>query len=297
MPRVTVGIGVYNGAETLAACLTSVRRQSYQDFEILVVDDGSTDASASIAEEMGCRVIRQENAGLGAVRKRLVEEAEGELIAFIDHDDYWAEDKLERQVDLLERTGSVLVHANCAEVHESGEKKVRSVKLHPSSHSFEHILPNNKIVASSALFVREAMLAAGNFIADTRLCSDWYGWFILAPMGGFTYDLAPRVIYTVRGDSLANSGYKFHDGRRKVLEEYIIPRADELLLGHAPDDRARWKKMMVQELGVALSAMAREAMRSGRRDEARELSRRAVRLAPLVWRVRSRRLRVLLGLK
>ncbi|MFQ3678850.1 MAG: glycosyltransferase family 2 protein, partial [Fimbriimonadaceae bacterium] len=266
MPRVTVGIGVYNGAETLAACLTSVQRQSYRDFDILVIDDGSTDASARIAEDMGCRVIRQENAGLGAVRKRLVEEAEGELLAFIDHDDYWAEDKLERQVDLLARTGSVLVHTNCAEVYDSGERKVRSVRLHPTSHPFEHLLPNNKIVASSALFVREAMLAAGNFIADTRLCSDWYGWFVLAPMGSFTYDLAPRVLYTVRGDSLANSGYKFHDGRRKVLEEHIIPRADELLLGYPLDDRVRWKKMMKQELGVALSAMAREAMRLGRKE-------------------------------
>lgn len=297
MPRVTVALGVYNGAKTLAESLASVRHQSYRDYEILAIDDGSTDDSASIAEEMGCRVIRQDNAGLGAVRKRLVEEAEGELIAFIDHDDYWAEDKLERQVDLIDRSESVLVHANCAEVYDSGEKRLRHVRLHPVAHPFEHILPNNKIIASSALFNREAMLAAGNFVADTRLCSDWYGWFVLAPMGKFTYDPAPRVIYTVRSESLANSGYEFHDGRRKVLEEHILPRADELMLGYPPDDRARWKKMMVQELGVALSAMAREAMRAGRRDEARRLSLRAVRLAPFVWRVRSRRLRVLAGLR
>src|ERR1041384_2287951 len=101
MPRVTVALAVYNGAETLAKSLQSALDQTYRDFSILVLDDGSTDNSASIAESLGCRVVSQSNQGLGAGRKKLVEEADGEFIAFLDHDDFWVPDKLEKQIARL----------------------------------------------------------------------------------------------------------------------------------------------------------------------------------------------------
>src|SRR4051794_14512771 len=95
-PTVSACLAVYNGAELVDRALRSVVEQTRPPDEIVVVDDGSSDDSVRIVESFpGVRLIRQENAGIGAARKRLVEEARGEWIAFNDHDDWWAKEKLE----------------------------------------------------------------------------------------------------------------------------------------------------------------------------------------------------------
>jgi glycosyltransferase involved in cell wall biosynthesis len=97
---VSVMIGVYNGAAYLAEAIESVLAQTHPAAELIVVDDGSEDSSGAIAESYGppVRCIRQENGGMGAARNRAVEEATGEFFAFLDADDRFRPDKLERQL-------------------------------------------------------------------------------------------------------------------------------------------------------------------------------------------------------
>ena len=153
MPRVTVALAVYNGAETLAKSLQSALDQTYRDFNILVLDDGSTDDSAPIAEMLGCQVIRQDNQGPGAGRKRLVEEAEGELNAILDHDDFWVPDKLEKQVRILDERQAAMVHSDCMFVYsDTGKIKSRFASIPDIADAFDHILPSNQVIASSTVF-------------------------------------------------------------------------------------------------------------------------------------------------
>ena len=99
MSLVSVVIPVFNGERFLAAAIQSVLDQTYRPVEVIVVDDGSTDASAAIARSFeGVRVIGQEQAGPGAARNRGVAAATGELLAFLDADDLMPADKLELQV-------------------------------------------------------------------------------------------------------------------------------------------------------------------------------------------------------
>lgn len=93
---VSVVVPVYNGERYLAEALASVNRQTFPPAEVLVVDDGSDDGSAGVAEQCGprVRVLRQAHAGAGAARNRGIREAGGDLVAFLDGDDLWPRDRL-----------------------------------------------------------------------------------------------------------------------------------------------------------------------------------------------------------
>jgi glycosyltransferase involved in cell wall biosynthesis len=104
MATVTAIVPVYDGEAFLADALGSIRAGTRAPDEIVVVDDGSRDGSAALAERTpGVRCVRQEHAGIAAARNRGLAEARGDLIAFLDADDLWTPDKLALQAGLLER--------------------------------------------------------------------------------------------------------------------------------------------------------------------------------------------------
>ncbi len=100
--KVSVIIPLYNKSATIERTIASVRAQSFRDFELIVVDDGSTDGSASKVTGADVRLIRQPNAGPGAARNRGVREARGAYLAFLDADDEWLPGYLEKSVQLLD---------------------------------------------------------------------------------------------------------------------------------------------------------------------------------------------------
>ena len=103
-PTVSVVIPVYNGDRYLAEAITSVLDQTYKNFELIVVDDGSTDGSAEIAKSYKQAVLYtfQPNGGLSKARNTGLALARGKYIAFLDHDDLWLPHKLARQVTYLD---------------------------------------------------------------------------------------------------------------------------------------------------------------------------------------------------
>jgi glycosyltransferase involved in cell wall biosynthesis len=112
IPRVSVVIPTYNSAAYLPETIASVTAQSFQDFEIIIVDDGSTDQTKSLVERSDQRVryVFQEHAGIPAkARNKALELVRGEFVAFVDSDDLWEAEKLERQVQLMETQVNVAV--------------------------------------------------------------------------------------------------------------------------------------------------------------------------------------------
>jgi len=87
-PRISVVVCTYNGARTIRDCLEGLERVAYPDYEVIVVDDGSTDATAAIARQYDCRLIRTENRGLASARNTGLDAATGEIVAYIDDDAY-----------------------------------------------------------------------------------------------------------------------------------------------------------------------------------------------------------------
>src|ERR1700676_3628629 len=105
MPRVSVIIPVFNAARTIEQAIESVRAQSFTDFEIVAVDDGSTDGSIEILRRCGypARVLQQKNHGPSAARNLGIANSTGEYLGFLDADDWWKPELLARMVAALDR--------------------------------------------------------------------------------------------------------------------------------------------------------------------------------------------------
>jgi CDP-glycerol glycerophosphotransferase len=117
MPRISVVVPVYNVEPYLETCLQSLARQTFEDLDVVLVDDGSTDRSADIAREFAARdrrfrLISQANGGLGKARNTGIEASDGEFLAFVDSDDLVPHDAYERLLGTLERTGSDFATGN-----------------------------------------------------------------------------------------------------------------------------------------------------------------------------------------
>src|ERR1051326_205992 len=104
MPQVSVIIPTYNSAHYLADAVESVLSQTFQDIEVLIIDDGSTDETETVIQRYGSlvRCFRQRNSGVAVARNRGIEESRGEYVAFLDADDTWLPHKLERQLAALD---------------------------------------------------------------------------------------------------------------------------------------------------------------------------------------------------
>jgi CDP-glycerol glycerophosphotransferase len=125
MALVSVVMPVYNVEPYLVECLESVARQRVEDLEVIMVDDGSTDASAEIAERFAARdgrfrLIRQANGGSGKARNTGIEVATGEFLAFVDSDDKLPPDAYERLLSTLRKTGSDFAAGNATRFSEAG---------------------------------------------------------------------------------------------------------------------------------------------------------------------------------
>jgi glycosyltransferase involved in cell wall biosynthesis len=123
-PRVSVIISTFNYARYVGAAIDSVLAQTFEDFEIIVVDDGSTDNTAEVLSRYGTKIvtIRQANAGQGASFNAAFLRSTGEIIAFLDADDSWAPEKLERVVRAADAMpGAVLIYHQVAPTDASGK--------------------------------------------------------------------------------------------------------------------------------------------------------------------------------
>src|ERR1700733_11873432 len=121
-PLVSVIIPVYNREHCVKRAIDSVLAQTYKDFEVVVVADGSKDGSAEILKSYGeaIRLICQKNAGAGTARNTGIRAARGQWIAFLDSDDEWKPGKLACQMEFIEKYGAKICYSRC--VAENGQR-------------------------------------------------------------------------------------------------------------------------------------------------------------------------------
>jgi glycosyltransferase involved in cell wall biosynthesis len=166
-PSVGAAIPAYNAERWLAQAIESLLAQSAVPGDILVLDDGSTDATATVAGRFGSpvRVLSQANAGIGAARNRAVELVRGEIVAFLDADDLYTPSSIATRLDvLLERP-----HVGAVFGHERRFAEIRDGKPVPIGPSRPSPLPGSMLVR------RDALELVGRFPADTRVAEglDW----------------------------------------------------------------------------------------------------------------------------
>ncbi len=200
MPTISVVIPAYNGERTIVETLQCLQKQTFSDFEIIVINDGSTDGTLEViktVQDSRLKVFSYSNGGLPVARNRGILQATGEFITFIDADDLWTPDKLELQLAALQKNPEAgLAYSWTLVMDEKGEN------FHPgTSVSFEgnvhaQLLLSNFIAnGSNAMLRREAIASVGEFDSTLRSCEDWDYWLRVAPDWSFVVVPKNQILY------------------------------------------------------------------------------------------------------
>jgi glycosyltransferase involved in cell wall biosynthesis len=243
-PTYSVVVPAYNAAATVGATIRSILAQSVTDLELIVVDDGSMDTTASIVEAAGdrrIRLIRQSNTGLAGARNRGIAEARGRYVAFLDADDLWMPEYLAVVSETFDGDPStgVVYSDGWVLAHATGRIRRTSVlaygKPPPPTVSdpnelFRRLLAYNYLI--SAAVVRKSVLEdVGGFRTELRRAEDWELWLRISA-NGYRLVCAPGRLVVRReiAGSLSADGVAMLDSAVRVidivLDEYLL--TDEL---------------------------------------------------------------------
>lgn len=224
---VSVIIPTWNRAATIEAAIKGALNQTHPPLEILVCDDGSTDQTKDLVaaiEDERVLWIAGEHAGRPAIpRNRGIRESRGEWLAFLDSDDEWLPEKLERQTALAELTACLAVCANAYRVDPEGCRRLYQ-SWQGERITFSDFLQGNKVICTSAIIHRSLVAAIGGFPESLELTAleDYALWLRVATQTDFAYVDEPLVLY--RDDPDASLRKQDVDGRTErsiVLEDLV----------------------------------------------------------------------------
>jgi teichuronic acid biosynthesis glycosyltransferase TuaG len=190
-PLVSVVMPAYNAAGHIAMALQSVGAQSLADWELLVVDDCSTDATAAIVERLAdqdgrIRLLRQDrNGGPAAARQRAMDAARGRYVAWLDSDDLWLPDKLAAQLLFMRETGAALTFTAYRRISEDGSRTGRLVTV-PKTLSYRGLLKHTAIATSTVVLDRHG---TGPFTVPCTHYDDYALWLELLERGQVAHGL------------------------------------------------------------------------------------------------------------
>jgi glycosyltransferase involved in cell wall biosynthesis len=197
----------YNNAHYLADAIQSVLDQTYCFFEIIVVDDGSTDESRAVVARFGdqIRYIWQENQGLAGARNTGIRAAQGEFIGLLDADDQWTPAYLQTMMDLSRQYPDAAVYfsgARCMNAMGDDLERTLGIPVGGYEKIYEAIVRANFLIPSTILLRHAELLKAGLFDPSLRSCEDWDLWLRMAPQIDFRGVPIPLVRYRLHGASL-----------------------------------------------------------------------------------------------
>jgi glycosyltransferase involved in cell wall biosynthesis len=289
MPKVTVVIPVYNGERYIRDTLESVFAQTFQDYEVLCIDDGSTDGSAALLMSYGeqLRWVHQENAGQSATRNNGVALARGEYIAFLDQDDLWYPSKLAKQVAVLQAEPDVvLVHCDYDRVDVEGRMLQRGAGVVERASALSSplgCLIGEALIFPSAMMVRRVALErVGGFDSELRGFEDFDLIARLEQRGRFVMLTEIEMAYRFHGGGFSRSG-----GIRVVQSrERFLIRMQELYA------KNRTKQALIKDmLAECYSDWGIHEVRSGNRRGGRVKLVQSLKCNPAKLRTYSRLLR------
>jgi len=204
---VSVIMPAYNAALHIAESIESVRAQIYPHWELIIVDDGSTDNTSIIVKQYSIldqriRYLYQENARQGKARNNGIAHAKGTYVAFLDSDDLWLEEKLAIQIQDLESANADLVFCDAYLFSEKFDRKVPYSRMHTQSRIYQGeeglsiFLENNRVPILTVVCRVDAIKRVGGFIETRSIqnAEDYHLWLLMLINGlllrGFNYTLA-----------------------------------------------------------------------------------------------------------
>ena len=230
-PTVSVILPVYNDRSYLPSAVRSVLRQSYEDFELIIVDDGSTDGSGELAsriQDPRVVVLSQENRGLAAARNSGIACARGEFIALIDADDVWLRRKLEFQMPRA--ADDIVLYSDALFVDTEANRRIGRYasfdRFNMRSEQFSGrilrvLLAQNVVMPSVSVFSKRVAELVGGFDESLPACEDWDFWLRCAQTYPFCRVDRPTAVIRRRPGSMQTRQDVMRSSGRRVLDAAI----------------------------------------------------------------------------
>jgi glycosyltransferase involved in cell wall biosynthesis len=233
MPKVSVIIPAYNAMAYLPETLDSVLRQSFQDIEVLIINDGSSDNIlqwvANITDPR-VKLISQENQRLAAARNTGIAHAKGEYIALLDADDLWEPTKLEKQVRCLDDNSTVgLVHTWTLLIDSESNNTGKVLTPQLEGDAWQQIVQKNTIVVSSVMVRASCLEIVGEFERDLHYCEDYDMWIRFASRYAFAVLREPLTKYRLHAGTLSTHCEEVLKYFRILIERAFQSAPTELL--------------------------------------------------------------------
>jgi glycosyltransferase involved in cell wall biosynthesis len=274
--RVSVVIPAFDAEATVGAAVSSVLWQTYRDLEVVVVDDGSRDATGAIAASFPepVRVVHQENAGVAAARNRGLTEARGELIAFCDADDVLLPQHLEALVAVYDRAGGIAT-SNCywlfGGIHTA---RTRYKGSFPRPEQQRIAILEQNFLSTMSLFRKALAEEIGPFDTELQVAEDWDFW-LRAIYAGRRVALQPRPLALYRrGTGLSADAKLMEEHATAVLRKALA--RDDL----ASEERAYAKRRLAGPGPAELGRQGDAALRARDYRAAARRYRESAALAP-----------------
>lgn len=252
----SIVIPLYNKEKYVAKTIQSILSQTFQEFEIVIVDDGSTDQSVNEIKKINddrIRIISQQNAGVSAARNRGIAEAKYDLITFLDADDLWEKDFLETIMNLQIKYPSCSIFAvNYKVLSNDGKMKTPLINGLPEDFKdgilqnyFKIASQSDPVICSISLAVRkETIESIGGFPIGIRAGEDLLTWARLAARYDIAYSIEPKAVFN-RLDEGINIAPRIPDEHDRVGQELrkLLTNEDQSRLNGLKDYIAYWHKI------------------------------------------------------
>jgi glycosyltransferase involved in cell wall biosynthesis len=223
-PLVSIIMNCYNSERFLKQAIESIYAQTYTNWEIIFWDNASDDSSAEIAKSFDNKLkyySAEITSPLGEARNHALKKARGKYIAFLDCDDLYLPDKLQKQVEILENNDSVLCYGSAIVINEAGDELTRNIVTNQNGYIFDKLLKHYEINMQSAI-VRRDFLEANNIIFDAALkySPDFNLFMRVAALGDVSVLKECLVKYREMPDSLtARSCELIYSERKYTLDQ------------------------------------------------------------------------------
>ena len=229
MATISVIIPTYNAQRTILATVKSVQQQTFKDIEIIVINDGSSDGTLAILETVNdprLKVYSYPNGGLPAARNRGIALAKGEYLSFIDADDLWTPDKLEKQLAALQKNPRASVAYSWNAVMLELEDNLSQMnffsgkKVAFTGDVYTKLLVHNFIGNGSNLLIKkEAIDSVGNFDPSFKSCEDWDYYLRLAAKYHFAVVPEHQILYRKTPGTLSSKGLVMEREGLRVIDK------------------------------------------------------------------------------
>ena len=238
--KVSVIIPMYNSEEFIEECISSVVNQTYKNLEIIVIDDCSEDSSFSIVDRIKDERIKlvkfQENKGVSIARNKGIDISTGDYIAFLDSDDVWVKDKIEKQIKFIKDNDYTFIYSNYAYLNEKllhklvdldlkleniqyESEKIKELKVTnvPSQLSYEQAIKNTTIFVSTVMFDMNKLKKEDIYMPNLKIGQDTATWWQVLKKGIKAYGMKDVLaFYRVGNLSLSSNKIRAVIGTWKI---------------------------------------------------------------------------------